>query len=537
MRIGMAQINATVGDLAGNAARVLEMAREAADCGCQLLLTPELALTGYPPQDLLFKPHFIADQLRQLHEELVPALPLPAVVGFVDCDAEGKLYNAAAYIANGAVQQVTHKTLLPTYDVFDEWRYFKPAAGVAPVMVGPMPIGVTICEDIWDEGYERHIVPELVQAGARMIVNISSSPFHPGKLGSRLNICRRHALAHALPVLYCNLVGAQDELIFDGASFALDTTGRLIALGPQFEEALVCADIDALGLPAPEVALPQHTPEAEMFWALGLGIRDYFHKCGFARAVIGLSGGIDSALTACLAAEALGAGQVIGVSMPSRYTAQMSIDDAAELAHSLGLEFHLMPIEDSVTLAMERYGKEFGSYRSNLTVENLQARERGKILMEISNDHNALVLSTGNKTEYALGYTTLYGDMCGGLAVIGDVSKPEVYALSGYYNEMRGVEVIPQRTITRAPSAELRDNQVDPFDYARIGPLADAVIEEHLSRAELIQCGFTPEEVDKVIRLVRFSEYKRKQAPPVLRVSEKAFGIGRRMPIVNKYPG
>lgn len=533
----MAQINAAVGDLAGNARRVLDMAREAADCGCQLLLTPELSLTGYPPQDLLFKPHFIADQLRQLHEELAPALPLPALVGFVDRDAEGRLYNAAAYIDAGAVRQVVHKTLLPTYDVFDEWRYFKPAAAVAPVMVGPLPVGVTICEDIWDEVYLRHVVPELAQAGARMIVNLSSSPFHPGKLASRLSICRRHALAHGLPVLYCNLVGAQDELIFDGESFALDGAGRLIALGPQFEEALVCVDIEPLGPPAPAVVLPQRAPEAEMYWALCLGIRDYFHKCGFSRAVIGLSGGIDSALTACLAAEALGARQVIGVSMPSRYTAEMSIEDAQVLARNLGLEFHVMPVEDSVTLAMERYCKEFGQYRSNLTVENLQARERGKILMELSNDHNALVLSTGNKTEYALGYTTLYGDMCGGLAVIGDVSKPEVYALSEYYNQVRGAEIIPRRSITRAPSAELRDNQVDPFDYSRISPLADAVIEEHLSRSELIERGFSQEEVDRVIRLVRLSEYKRKQAPPVLRVSEKAFGIGRRMPIVNKYPG
>jgi NAD+ synthase (glutamine-hydrolysing) len=536
MRIGLGQINATVGDLAGNARRVLEMAREAADSGCHLLVTPELVLTGYPPQDLLFKPHFISDQLAQLHEHLAPALPLPALVGFVDCDAAGKLYNAAAYIANGAVQQVVHKTLLPTYDVFDEWRYFNPAQSTAPVMVGPVPVGVTICEDIWDEGYQRHVVPELAQAGARMIVNLSSSPFHPGKLGERLDVCRRHALAHRLPVLYCNLTGAQDELIFDGESFAMDEDGKITALGPQFQEALICADI-APGAPLPELAVPQRTSAEEMFWALGLGIRDYFHKCGFSRAVIGLSGGIDSAITACLAAEALGPGQVIGVSMPSRFTAEMSMDDARSLAYNLGLEFHVMPIEESVGLAMARFKQEFGAYHSSLTVENLQARERGKILMEISNDLNALVLSTGNKTEYALGYTTLYGDMCGGLAVIGDVSKPEVYELARYYNCWRGAEAIPQRTIERTPTAELRDNQVDPFDYPRIGPLADLVVEEHKSRAELLLAGYTAEEVDRVIRLVRISEYKRIQAPPVLRVSKKAFGIGRRMPVVNKYDG
>lgn len=535
MRIGLAQINATVGDLPGNAARVLDTAREAADCGCQLLVTPELVMTGYPPQDLLFKPHFIADQLTQLNEVLAPALPLPALVGFVDRDADGRLYNAAAFIEQGRVQQAVHKTLLPTYDVFDEWRYFRPATANTPVMCGAMPIGVTICEDIWDEGYERHVLPELAQAGARMIVNLSSSPFHPGKLDVRLNVCRRHALAQGLPVLYCNLVGAQDELIFDGESFALDGAGRLIALGPKFQEALVCVDL-GLGPQAPEVATPLRTPIEEIYWALCLGIRDYCRKCGFTRVVIGLSGGIDSALTACLAAEALGPAQVMGVAMPSRFNAAMSLDDARELAGNLGLEFHVLPIEASVQLAQQRYIAEFGGYRDNLTVENLQARERGKILMELSNDLRALVLSTGNKTEYALGYTTLYGDMCGGLAVIGDVSKPEVYALCKYYNQLRDKAIIPQRTISRPPSAELRADQVDPFDYQRISPLVDAVVEEHLCCTELEQRGWTKAEVEQVMRLVRISEYKRKQAPPVLRVSQKAFGIGRRMPIVNHYP-
>jgi NAD+ synthetase len=375
-----------------------------------------------------------------------------------------------------------------------------------------------------------------VQAGARLIVNLSSSPFHAGKLAERIAICCRHAAQHHVPVLYCNLVGAQDELIFDGESFALDSAGRLVALGRQFAEALVCVDCAVLDA-APEVPYPTRPREKEVFNALCLGVRDYCRKCGFARAVIGLSGGVDSALTACLAAEALGPAQVIGVAMPSRYTAAMSTDDAHALAGCLGLEFHVMPIEDSVLLAQERYRSEFGGYRHGLTVENLQARERGKILMEISNDQNALVLSTGNKTEYALGYTTLYGDMCGGLAVIGDIDKPEVYALARYYNARRGQEIVPERTLSREPSAELREGQVDPFDYPRISPLTDAMIEEHLSREELLDRGYAPEEVERVMRLVRVSEYKRKQAPPVLRVTEKAFGIGRRMPIVNKYEG
>jgi len=534
MLVGLGQIDTTVGDLAGNARLILERAAEAQRAGCALFVAPELALTGYPPQDLLFKQHFVSDQLAVLHTELAPELPLPTLVGFVDRDADGHLYNAAGLIDGGRLASVVRKTLLPTYDVFDEWRYFRPAGSNSPVRVAGAAIGVTICEDIWDEGYETKVVPALVEAGAQFIVNLSSSPFHDGKRRTRIELCRRHALAHHVPVLYCNLVGAQDELIFDGESLAVDAAGRLIALGPQFAEALVLVDTMP-STPAPEVQPPSRSREEEVFAALCLGIADYCRKCGFSRAVIGLSGGVDSALAACLAVEALGASQVIGVAMPSRFSAAMSLEDAQALAEGLGIEFHVMPIEESVQLARGRYRREFGEYRAGLTVENLQARERGKILMEISNDQNALVLSTGNKTEYALGYTTLYGDMCGGLAVIGDVSKPEIYALARYYNARRGVDVIPQRTLTRPPSAELRKGQVDPFDYERIGPLADSVIGGHASPAELAARGYTPEEIERVLRLVRVSEYKRKQASPVLRVTEKSFGIGRRMPIVNKY--
>lgn len=531
MLIGLAQIDMTVGDLEGNADRILGMARQAAAAGCDLLVTPELALTGYPPQDLLFKRHFISAQLEVL-ERLAEALPVSALVGFVDREEGNDLHNAAALVTGGEVSAVVHKTLLPTYDVFDEWRYFKPAVENHPLPLGDARLGVTICEDIWDALYDRHVVPGLAAEGAGVIINMSSSPFHAGKLVQRLAVCRRHALKHGMPVLYCNAVGAQDELIFDGESFALGPDGRLAALAPKFAEDLLLVTLPAGAETATE---PDRRREEEVFAALCLGIRDYFRKCGFSRAVIGLSGGIDSAVTACLAAEALGAAQVIGVAMPSRYTAEMSNDDAAELAHNLGIEFHVMPIEDSVKLAMSRFATEFGGYRDTLTVENLQARERGKILMEISNDLNALVLSTGNKTEYALGYTTLYGDMCGGLAVIGDVSKPEVYSLARYYNTIKGSAVIPERTIERIPTAELREGQVDPFDYERISPLADAVIEEHLAPEELTARGYSEEEVARVMRLVRVSEYKRKQAPPVLRVTEKSFGIGRRMPIVNAY--
>ena len=535
MRVGLGQINTTVGDLAGNVARIALYAQRALDAGCELFVAPELAFTGYPPQDLLFKRHFVTEQLDVLYNHLAPALPLPSLIGIVDRDVAGRLYNGAAFVLGGLVRQVVHKTLLPTYDVFDELRYFTPAASNRPIEFADRRIGVTICEDIWDNMYDVKVVPQLVEQGAQSIVNLSCSPFHAGKRHTRIELCRRHAMTHSVPVLYCNGVGAQDELIFDGESLALDGRGRLIALGPQFAERLVIVDCCPVRGAAPAVELPDYQYEREVFGALCLGISDYFRKCGFQRAVIGLSGGVDSALVACLAASALGPQQVIGVAMPSRYSADESTRDARLLAERLGIEFHVMPIEASIELAVERFKGEFSEYRQGITVENLQARERGKILMEISNDRGALVLATGNKTEYALGYSTLYGDMCGGLAVIGDLSKPDVYALARDYNAWRGREIIPAYTLTRPPSAELREGQVDPFDYSRISPLVDALIEEHLSRDELIARGWREDEVDTVFRLVRVNEYKRRQAPPILRVTEKAFGIGRKMPIVNKY--
>lgn len=531
MRIALAQINTTVGDLAGNAAKILAAAGAAKEQGCALVVFPELATTGYPPQDLLFKKHFIDDQLAVL-DQIAADAPLDMLVGFVDWQ-EDALYNAAAYVTGGQVAGRIHKTLLPTYDVFDEWRYFKAGTANSPIEVDGTAIGVTICEDLWDEGYKDKVAPELARHGAKAIINLSSSPFHAGKLAVRLAIMQRHAKAHSCPVLYCNLVGAQDELIFDGQSMVIDAQGRLVGLARAFSEDLLVAELD--NLPAQEVEVPEFDEPAEVFGALTLGVHDYFQKCGFARAVIGLSGGVDSSLVAAVAVEALGASQVIGVAMPSRFTSDMSSEDAEELARNLAIEFHVMPIEESVQLAVERFRGEFVKYERQITVENLQARERGKILMEISNDRNALVLSTGNKTEYALGYTTLYGDMCGGLAVIGDVSKPLVYALCRYFNAVRGEAAIPVRVLEREPSAELAANQVDPFDYERIGPLVDLVVENHKSTEQLLALGYAAEEISRVQRLVRLNEYKRKQAPPVLRVTEKAFGIGRRMPIVNHY--
>jgi NAD+ synthetase len=559
MRIALAQLNTTVGDLRGNARKVLAAAQRAKLAGADLMLTPELAITGYPPQDLLLINQFVAQQLEIVHTELAPALALPTLLGLVDQDdrelkadeAKGSLYNAAGLIQDGKLERVVRKTLLPTYDVFDEWRYFTPETQGAnrPLDFHGLKLGVTICEDLWDEGYACKVAPSLKQLGAQILLNLSSSPYHHRKGKLRQALMRRHVLEQGLPLLYCNLVCGQDELIFDGESLCLDARGELIAAGAQFAEDLLIVDWEpgagSLSLLSQEKAgseLDSDDPEAlgELFAALCLGIRDYFNKCGFQRAVLGLSGGIDSALCACLATEALGAEQVIGVAMPSQYNAGYSLDDARSLAANLGIRVHVLPIEESVQTAMARYRSEFGDYRDGLTIENLQARERGKILMEISNDQRALVVSTGNKTEYALGYTTLYGDMCGGLAVIGDVDKTGVYALSRWFNALRlrrdGIsDCIPGRSLTRPPSAELRAGQVDPFDYSRISPLTDLVIEEHLPRAELLERGYSIEEVDRVLRLVRLSEYKRWQAPPVLRVTEKAFGIGRRMPIVNHY--
>jgi NAD+ synthase (glutamine-hydrolysing) len=540
VRIGLAQINTTVGDIDGNCRLIQQYARRALDAGCALLVTPELAITGYPPQDLLLLPHFIREQ-RAAFDTLAVELPLPALIGFVDSDAEGSIYNSAALVVSGGVVKIIHKTLLPTYDVFDELRYFKPSSRLDVMEFAGVRLGVSICEDLWDEDYADKVLPGLKRAGAQLMVNLSASPYHRGKGHEREELLRRHATENELPILYCNLFGGQDELIFDGGSLAVSAAGELAGAAGQFHDALLVVDFDphtgALSALEPELPEPAHGTPEEVFTALSAGVEDYFRKCGFTRAVIGLSGGIDSALTACIAVDALQPQQVIGVAMPGPYSSPISLQDARSLAEALGIEFRVMDINPSVELAQQRFRAEFGDYQHNLTLENLQARERGKILMEISNDRGALVLSTGNKTEYALGYTTLYGDMCGGLAVIGDISKPEVYELSRDYNLRRGTEVIPERTLTRPPSAELREGQVDPFDYERIGPLADAVIEEHLSEDQLIERGYTIEEVQLVMQLVRVSEYKRWQAPPILRVSRKAFGIGRRMPIVNHYKG
>lgn len=550
----MAQINATVGDLTGNRDRIIDYGQRAIKAKADIVVFPEMAMTGYPPLDLLppretrppsghRKPaqeRFVKLNKEYLHDVATELKQIIAIVGFVDYD-DYNLYNAAAVIQNGEVLNVAHKTLLPTYDVFDEHRYFTPATVNHPIRIrlqdSETLIGTSICEDIWDEdvGYSVKVVDALATNGARMIMNLNASPFHDKIRGVRLRILKRKAARLGCAFFYVNLVGGQDELVFDGQSLAVDRNGRLIAVGKQFEEDLVIADVDTAGLGEHEVAEPPYNRIEEIFNALVLGVRDYFRKTGFKRAFIGLSGGIDSSLVAVIAATALGKENVTGVSMPSRYSSDHSKSDAEKLAQNLGIEYISIPIEKIFTTAEHELTPFFKGKPRDVAEENLQARIRGNILMTLSNKFGDLVLSTGNKTELALGYATLYGDMSGGLEVIGDVSKTEVYALARYYNEKTGRPIIPEGSLTKIPSAELRPDQFDPFDYATVSPLVDEIIENRLSEDELIQKGYPKEVVQDTLRRIRGAEYKRRQAAPVIKITKKAFGLGWKMPIVNKF--
>jgi NAD+ synthase (glutamine-hydrolysing) len=465
---------------------------------------------------------------------------ITAVIGFVDYD-EVNLFNAAAIVSHGKVQSVIHKTLLPTYDVFDEHRYFTPALVNNPLRIEvggrEIVLGTSVCEDIWDEevGYGVKVVDALAEHGARLVININASPFHKGIRDTRLRILRRKAQRLHVPIFYVNLVGGQDELVFDGESLAVDETGRLIGVGKQFEEDLVIVDADP-DRQAPEVPTPSAEPEREMFKALVLGVRDYFRKTAFEHAYIGLSGGIDSSLVAAIATDALGVENVTGVSMPSRYSSEHSKIDAKALAENLGIHFLTIPIEQIFTAYLAQLKEPFEGRPPDVAEENLQSRIRGTILMALSNKFGGLVLATGNKTELTLGYATLYGDMSGGLEVIGDVSKMEVYALARYYNQREGHAVIPEGCFTKIPSAELKPDQFDPFDYVIVSPLADDIIENRMSRRELIEKGYDPKVVDDSLHRARLAEYKRRQAAPAIKITKKAFGLGWKMPIVNKLP-
>lgn len=563
MRIGIAQINCTVGDIKGNSSRILEYAEKARSAGVDIVTFPELAITGYPPEDLLLKPKFIDDNLTALYEFSRSIEDIVVVVGFVDRQ-KMNLYNAAAVIYDGAIKGVYHKTLLPNYGVFDEKRYFAPGEAPLVFRFGDLIFGVNICEDIWfPEG------PTAAQslAGASLILNINASPYHTGKIKVREEIVSTRASAHNVFISYTNLVGGQDELVFDGQSMVVDRKGKVMARALAFREDLLVLDISGEALiktltgepPPPNrtnvvnvaTTVPYREkppimwrqgemlePVAEVYEALLLGLRDYVSKNGFDKVTIGLSGGIDSAIVAVLAADALGKNRVIGVFMPSQYTSRESYVDARETAANLGIGFLEVPINDIYTAYTSTFDPIFKGLPVDITEENIQARIRGNILMALSNKFGWLVLTTGNKSEMSVGYATLYGDMAGGFAVIKDVPKTLVYQLARYRNGIS--PVIPQNILDKEPTAELKPDQKDRDTlpaYDILDPILKAYVEEDKHPEEIVSPTLQREVVNRVSRMVDRSEYKRRQSPPGIKITPKAFGKDRRMPITNKYGG
>ena len=556
LRVAMAQINSTVGDLIGNVSKIRKFLADAEKCQADLVVFPELAVTGYPPQDLLLENGFV-EKNKELLEQLISGniVDVAGVVGFVDYKGKN-LFNAAAIFNRNKIVGVIHKTLLPTYDVFDEDRYFKPSREeeIAPVPIDidgkTVRLGVEICEDLWDSNYDVKVTDLLAERGAELIVNISASPFLVGKTLERNRLLQEKSTKNSVPIFYVNLVGGQDELVFDGQSMAVDKAGNLIALAKQFEEDLVITDINLETGTAQKIEAPPHDKTQEMFNAIVLGIRDYFRKAGFEKTVVGMSGGIDSSVTACIAVEALGKENVIGVSMPSKFSSAHSKTDAEQLAENLGICFVRVGIQGivdsyhrSLEESLEQLRRHFGTKKEDddpVADENIQPRARGNLLMDISNrlkDLKILVLNTGNKTEIALGFCTLYGDMAGGIGALGDVSKLEVYKLAEYINNKSGKQVIPKSVFEKKPSPELKECQFDPFDFDIVSPLVDEIIENRRSKQDLIKMGYPKEAVEDTYRRVRNSEYKRRQATPCIKITPKAFGIGWKMPIINKYKG
>ncbi len=578
MKIAIAQLNPTIGDIFGNSNLILEAANKAAIEGANLLLTPELSLIGYPPRDLLMNPSFIATagaQLQQLAQNL-PA-DLVVIVGTAILNAHagqkgGKsLFNSAAVLSNGCVQQIFHKRLLPTYDVFDEDRYFEPGENSNYFNLGELKIGVTICEDLWNNeefwgkrSYVGEPFLDLVKVGVNLVVNLSASPYAAGKRGVRSAMLQHSVIGSGIPIIYANQVGGNDDLIFDGSSFSLNKNGELIQVLASFETDFATIEYDEfkqdlIGIasqnqteihPAQLSFTPQ-VGDAEIWAALVLGVRDYVRKCGFSKVILGLSGGIDSALVAAIASFAIGPENVLGVLMPSPYSSDHSVNDALELAKNLGIEMEMLPIAD----LMKTYDRTLGDLFINTTFgiaeENIQSRIRGNLLMAISNKFGHLLLSTGNKSEMAVGYCTLYGDMNGGLAVISDVPKTRVYSLCRWLNTVGAVppyppspcppprppfgnEIIPSNIISKAPSAELKPGQIDQDSlpaYDILDDILQRLIENHESVKQIVAAGHDEAVVARIVKLVRQAEFKRRQAPPGLKISDRAFGTGWRMPI------
>jgi NAD+ synthase (glutamine-hydrolysing) len=543
MKIALAQFNPTVGDFEGNTARILELARQSLAHGAELAVFSELCICGYPPQDLTERPSFIERNQMEV-ARLAKQIPLPAIVGFVGeaQDNTGKpVANSAALIARGKILFEQRKMLLPTYDVFDETRYFQPAHTQHVFPLNAESLGITICEDAWNDKnfwpqrlYDRDPVTELVGKGSTLLVNLSSSPYTIDKRGLRHDMLRAIAMQHRVPTVYVNQVGGNDSLIFDGSSVAFMPDGRVAARAKSFEEDLVFFDsVTGVG----DIRNENDDELEAAHRALVIGTRDYVRKCGFSKVVVGLSGGIDSALVATIAVDALGAENVLGVAMPGPFSSDASLRDARRLAENLKIEFLIMPIVETYRSYLGTLAEAFVGRDADVTEENIQARIRGNLLMALSNKFGSLVLSTGNKSEMAVGYCTLYGDMAGGLAVISDVPKSMVYALADSVNKNR--EVIPRETITKAPSAELRPNQTDqdtlpPYDV--LDRILKAYVEDLRNPEEIADHFDYPLElVRSVARRVDQNEYKRKQAPPGLKVTSKAFSVGRRFPLAQKF--
>lgn len=552
MKIGFAQLNPVVGDIAGNTKKILAAYRELVSRGAELVLTSELAIPGYPPQDLVFKSRFVPQNLEALEQLHSQVGDVPLLVGYIDVNPGpgAPFHNAAAVLQRGRPIDRVFKTLLPTYDVFDEDRYFEPAKRNAPVEINGVVFGITICEDIWTERYlprrfyDHNPITDLVAAGATAILNLSASPFVLGKAQRRAEMITAIARQHSIPVFYCNAVGGNDQLIFDGNSLAVSSDGLLLGqLAPFREELAIVEDprlsrnpVSLLGVEETHPPLVVQPEPEELHGALTLGLRDYLHKCGFKSAVLGLSGGIDSAVVAALAVDALGAENVLGVTMPTQYSSQGSIVDSEALARNLGIRFLNIPIQNAFEAVRAQFKEIFAGLPENETEENLQPRLRGMTLMALSNKFGSLVLTTGNKSELAVGYCTLYGDMAGGLAVISDVPKTMVYRLAEWMNRER--EIIPRNTIEKPPSAELKPDQLDQDTlppYEILDPILQLYVEEQRSQAEIIALGFDEKTVRWVARRVDLNEYKRAQAVPGLKVTSRAFGVGRRMPVAQRF--
>ena len=572
LRLALAQLNPTVGDLSGNAAKILRNLRRAEKKHADIVVLPELALTGYPPEDLIFKPQFLADNIAEIRRISKKVNDMTAIVGFVDCGRNGEIYNAAAVLHNGEILDIYHKIMLPNYGVFDEVRYFTPGGRIPVYRMQGTRFGINICEDIW---HAEGPLKWQACAGVELIININASPYEVGKPQTRATLIQQRAVEHNVCIAYLNMVGGQDELVFDGNSMVYDQAGTKIAHGKSFSEDLIVIDIDTaktrrvrerssgllrragevadhgvveVRIPSPKrlerktkktgeiSAMPGR--DQEVYQALVLGTSDYINKNGFRGATIGLSGGIDSSLVAAIASDAVGSRQVTGVFMPSQYTSAASREDAYELAERLGIRILSIPIEPVIKGYKKGLSDIFGGVAEDTTEENLQARIRGNLLMALSNKFGWIVLTTGNKSEMSVGYATLYGDMAGGFAVIKDVPKTLVYDICRWRNLAGRTQVIPERVLVKEPTAELRPDQKDSDSlppYAVLDPILKAYIEDEKTFAEIIGLGYDTAVVKKVITLVDRSEYKRRQSPPGIKITPRAFGRDRRFPITNRY--